>query len=585
METEKIMTDPFRKMLDERFGMFVHYGLYSGLGGYYNGKEIKGNAEWIQRFAPVPLVEYEQTGRETFCPSPDFAKNLVRSAKAAGMRYIVITSKHHDGFCLFKTEVSDYNSWDFFGRDLIGEVAEACRDEGLQLGLYYSHTLDWHEKDGAGNFLAASGIRSHNRNWLDFPDDNIDFEKYFREKCLPQVREILTNYGPINLVWFDYPHDITKEQSMELRDLVKSIQPDCQINSRISFGFCDYQSLADNALPVAPTGVNMECLITLNDSWGYHRGDDNWKTAEDTVGVLCRTLTSDSTLLLNVGPMPDGSLTPETEKILTDMGEWTKRNSDAVYGRITGNPFSTVFSWGYISQKDTKLFLYVNDKTADELILPGVSGKIKSVCLLGADDRIDYEMEDKILSIRTVKTDMLVPVYAVEFESVPEFNKEIMQSGDVITLGILWAGKTCNGTETERLSVDGDRYNEGYGKGGARVDVETYEVLDFWTNADETIYWDAYFSKPGVYEAELIHRPADKYDSYLLTLDSVTNFIDMKNEKGRFRLSKTGEANIRIRRAAGYVTVIKPGKYRVLLKRDSDGENLPVSEVRFKLIG
>lgn len=585
---QKNMTDPFRKMLDERFGMFVHYGLYTGFEGYYHGKEIKGCAEWIQRFGGIPLAEYEQTGRETFCPSPDFARNLVRSAKQAGVRYIVLTSKHHDGFCLFKTEVSDYNSYDFFGRDLCRELVDACNEEGLQVGFYYSHTLDWHEKDAGGNYLAASGRESHNRNWLDFPDDNIDFEKYFREKCLPQIREILTNYGPVNLIWFDYPHDITKEQSVELRDLVKSLQPDCQINSRISHGLCDYQSLADNALPVAPTGLNMECLITLNDSWGYHRGDNNWKTAEDTVGVLCRTLTSDSTLLMNVGPMPDGSLTAETEKILADMGEWTKRNSDAVYGRITGNPFSTVFSWGYASQKDKKLFLYVKDNNIDKITLPGIAGEIKSVCLLGSDAQIGYEFNENILNLKLEKTDMLMPVYAIEFEDTPVYNKEIMQCGDEISLGILWAGKVSEDTKDKdftKLSVDGDEYCEGYGKNGAQLDYFGFDTLAFWTKPEEIICWDAYFSQKGEYAAELIHRPLDEgYGSYSLTLGDVTNYVDMKNEKNRFRVSKTSVANIRICRDGGHFEVNAPGKYRIMLKRESEGENLPVSEVRFTLV-
>ena len=590
------MQDPFRHLMDERFGMFIHYGIYSALGGSYHGEKIKGLGEWIQRHARIPIAEYEKIGREQFCPAPDFAKKIVKSAKAAGIRYIVLTSKHHDGFCLFKTNASSYNTYDFFGRDLCRELADACREEGLEVGFYYSHTLDWYEKDAGGSHYAATWADAHNRNDWDFPDENINFEKYLQEKCFPQVRELLENYGPLKIIWFDFPHDITYEQSAALRALVKSIQPDCQINSRIAHGLCDYYSLGDNGLPTAPRGVNTECLITLNHTWGFRFDDDQWKTPADTIGILSRCLTSDATLLLNVGPRADGSLTPETEHILAEMGKWTSRNADAVYGRITGNPFSSLFSWGRVAVKENKLFLYVTDTAAESLSISGIEGKVASVSLLGSDEKIGYSFENGRLTVSAVKTDMTVPVYAVTFEEVPVFSREIMQNGNDISLGIFWASKVkrgCEDGELEKLRYEIDHYRKDYGTHG--LAIQHTDNAHKWSSAEEIMAWDVYVTEPGTYEAEVIHAPYNVYQSevynlptptkgtFTLSANGVKNAVEVE-ESSRYRISLTGGDNIRIVHRAGTFTFNQVGKQRILLARTEDGESLPVTDVKLRKI-
>lgn len=164
------MDNNFKNMLSDRLGMFVHYGLYSSFGGRYNG-EVSRLGEWIQRHIEIPISEYVDFARKNFCPASDFAKKLVKSAKDAGMRYIVLTSKHHDGFCLFKSNADSYNTYDFFGRDLCREVVDACREAGLEIGFYYSHALDWHEKNAGGNHtLSHPHLNAKHRNFWDFPD-------------------------------------------------------------------------------------------------------------------------------------------------------------------------------------------------------------------------------------------------------------------------------------------------------------------------------------------------------------------------------------------------------------------------------
>ncbi len=587
------MKDPFRKILDKRFGMFVHYGIYSALAGFYRGKRIEGLGEWIQKNGRIPISEYSKIGREQFCPSENFARDLVLAAKKAGIRYIILTSKHHDGFCLFKTAVSDYNTYDYFGRDLCRELADECRKEGLDIGFYYSHTLDWYEKNAAGNFYAGTGTRANNRNSWDYPDDNIDFEKYLREKCIPQVKELLTNYGPLNIIWFDFPHDITKEQSAELRKIVKELQPSCQINSRIAHGLCDYYSLGDNVLPTAPNGIKSECLVTLNHTWGYRSDDHDWKSPESMINILSRCLTSDSTLLLNVGPRADGSLTTETKNILNAMGEWTARNSEAVYGDITGNPFSSEFPWGYVSVNDKNLYLYLKDPRALNLELAGIDGKITSVSLLGCDGRVSYSYKDGRLNVACLKTELKNPVYRVKFESTPTYSRDIIQNSDVISLGILWASK-IKGSDTasapERLIYEFDEFDEKYRKHGLAINRSNYAHM--WTSSDESLVWDAYINEPGTYSAELIHVPYNSYlkeeyskpcelkDKFIISADGQANTVDIP-EKSRYCISLTGGENVRIVHSAGSFKFDRPGKYRIILSRAENGESLAVTDLCF----
>lgn len=589
------MADAFRKIMDERFGMFVHYGLYSALGGYYKGKRVDGLGEWVQKHGKIPIAEYEKLGREGFCPKPDFAKKLVSKAKAAGMRYIVLTSKHHDGFCLFNTKYSDYNSYKFFGRDLCRELADECRRQGLQVGFYYSHTLDWYERDAGGNYFSSilarhpdkpEAARARNRNYWDYLDDNINFEKYLREKCFPQVQELLENYGELNIIWFDFPHDITKEQSTELRAWVKKFQPNCQINSRIAHGLCDYYSLGDNGLPTVPRGVNTECLTTLNNTWGYRSDDDNWKTPVENIEILCRCLTADATLLMNVGPYADGTLTPETEHILEEMGKWTARNGEAIYGRVTGNPFPTTFPWGHLAVKDSRMFLYLTKESfareGGKITVAGIDGTPVCARLLGDNTHVAFTYENGMLTLECAASELKVPVYEIEFESVPTYSKAIMQNGDVITLSVNFGGKVKRGhelDEIEKLRYEFDQFRRDYGKNGLAVNGSDHTHA--WTKADEILTWDALITSPGTYEAELVQLPPVKDFSLVLTVGG--KCATVSNEvKESFSISKTLEGNERIVRAAGIFEIEEAGVCRILLSRERDGDDIMITEIRLK---
>jgi len=303
------------------YGMMIHWGLYALLGGEWKGRRMEDIGEWAQQYFRIPIAEYSRLA-DAFNPVLFDAEEWVKLAKDAGMKYMVVTSKHHDGFCLFHTKVDRWNVVDAtpFGRDVIAELAEACYKHGLRLGLYYSQELDWHEPNGGGYTAGKTwcGGKAYWTNNWDFPDDGAkEYSQCFRDKIIPQVTELLTGYGDLCLIWFDTPHTISPAQSRELFELVKHYQPGCLVNSRIGNGLGDYHSTGDNETDF-PAGANAlyECPATLNDTWGYKPFDQNWKSPE-TVRALRESLNGRGiNYLLNVGPDPLGRIPAPAAEIL-----------------------------------------------------------------------------------------------------------------------------------------------------------------------------------------------------------------------------------------------------------------------------
>lgn len=318
------------------YGMMAHWGLYSLLAGEYRDRRVKTYAEWIQSCMAIPNLEYEQLAR-AFCPVYFQAEEWVKLAKDAGMRYFVFTAKHHDGFAMFRSEADPFNVVDAtpFGRDVVAELAEACYKYDMPFGLYYSQELDWHHPHGGGydHFEPCGGV-SWDNSW-DYPDaEKKDFSICFEEKIKPQVTELLTRYGDLCLIWFDVPHTITTEQSLELNQLVKACQPDCLINSRIGNGAYDYVSLNDNEYPTKrpetqedldPNGLSgfkvspydlYETPGTLNSSWGFKYYDQNWISAETIVERRRKLNGMGVNYLLNVGPDGLGRIPSFSQEIL-----------------------------------------------------------------------------------------------------------------------------------------------------------------------------------------------------------------------------------------------------------------------------
>jgi alpha-L-fucosidase len=311
---------------DAKFGLFIHWGLYAIPAGEWKGRRIPGLGEWIMFRAPVPVRQYEQLAAQ-FNPVKFDADGWVRFAKDAGMKYIVITSKHHDGFALYDSKVSTYDIVDAtpFKRDVLRELAEACAKHSIQLGFYYSQAQDWHDPNGAGN------------TWDFGPDEKKDFDKYLREKAEPQVRELLTQYGPVALVWFDTPRMMTAERAQRFIDLVRSLQPNTLIDGRLGAPG-DYANTSDNVIPGDVQREPWETPATINHTWGYRKDDQDWKSPGEVTFKLVDIVSKGGNYLLNVGPMADGTIPQPSQDVLRTVGRWLATNGEAVYA-ASATPF------------------------------------------------------------------------------------------------------------------------------------------------------------------------------------------------------------------------------------------------------
>lgn len=343
---------------DAKYGMFIHWGLYAIPAGEWKGQRCLGLGEWLMNRCKVPVAEYAALAGQ-FNPVKYNPDEWVQLAQDAGMKYIVITSKHHDGFALFKSAVSPYNAVDAtpYKRDIIKQLAEACARRGMRLGFYYSQSQDWHEKDGVGN------------TWDFGPDADAsgkelkNYDAYLRGKAEPQVKELLTNYGPVALIWFDTPRFMAGERGDRFSSIVRQTQPDTLIDGRLG-NEGDYRSTGDNVIPPEASTEAWETPATINHTWGFRKDDTDWKAPHQIAFKLIDIVSKGGNYLLNVGPTAEGVIPQPSQDILRTVGRWLKVNGEAVYGAGM-SPFGEEFGeWTSKNAKDVrgqKLFLANNE--------------------------------------------------------------------------------------------------------------------------------------------------------------------------------------------------------------------------------
>lgn len=416
---------------DARFGLFIHWGLYAQPAGEWQGQEHAGIGEWIQHWAKIPTSEYEAL-QDTFNPTKYDAEAWVKLAKDAGMKYIVITSKHHDGFALFESEHSD---WDMggtpYGKDLLKPLAEACEKHGIKLCFYHS-IMDWHHPH--------YGQQAEWRGNHDTPEPNMDIYRDYMKK---QIHELLTNYGDIGIMWFDgeWEDAWTHEMGVDLYNYCRSIQPDVIVNNRVDKGRAgmagmtkegefvgDYgtpeQEIPDTGFGA---GVYWESCMTMNDTWGFKKNDHNWKSNETLLRNLIDIASKGGNFLLNVGPTAEGEIPQPSIERLQVMGKWMDKYGESIYG-TSASPFEQV-SWnGRATQKPlpgggTRLYLHVFEWPADgKLVVKLLQNEPQRAKLVGSDQELSISGtagEWEIL-LPADPPDKIASVIAVDIEGEPE---------------------------------------------------------------------------------------------------------------------------------------------------------------------
>lgn len=380
---------------EARFGMFVHWGLYSVLGRH----------EWAMEQEAIPVAEYAPLARE-FKPKPNAARDWARLAKKAGMKYMVMTSKHHEGFCLFDTKTTTYCATKQGpGRDLVKEYLEAARAEGLRAGLYYS-LMDWHHPDGA----RCATDEAARRRFVDYIHTH--------------VREICSNYGKLDVLWYDVAWPLSAEgwESVRMNQMVRGLQPDIIINNRSKVPE-DFDTPEQRIQ--ASKSRNWEACMTMNDSWGYHKADDDWKSPKTIVRNLITCARGGGNYLLNIGPLPDGSIPPESVRILTAVGDWTSRNGPSIYG--TDPCQVTRSNYLNFSRRGNTLYAHAWAWPGETVTIGGLTSKVVSAKFLVSGKPVKFVQDEwrvRLTGLPTNAPDTPVTTLVVECDSEPKQDME-----------------------------------------------------------------------------------------------------------------------------------------------------------------
>ncbi|MBN1584079.1 MAG: alpha-L-fucosidase [Anaerolineae bacterium] len=464
---------------EARFGMFIHWGPYSLLAGEWNGRQVPvgENAEWIMQKLEIPVDAYRQIAHQ-LNPVAFDAQAWVALAKAAGMKYLVITAKHHDGFAMYHSQVSEYNIVDAtpYKRDPMPELAAACREAGIRFCFYYSHREDWDHPDAYGN------------DW-NYDDSKKDFERYLEEKSKPQLRELLTNYGPLGLIWFDRGL-YTQQQAREFYDIVHELQPECLVNGRVG-GYeqelvGDYQDLNDNGMPIGGIQEVWETPQTLNETWGYSRFDTEWKSHREVIRRLVEIASRGGNYLLNIGPTAEGVIPEATVEILTRVGEWVSRNGESIYGTTAG-PFADL-PWGYCTVKDQKLYLHVFDWPQDgTLQVRGLRNVVQEAYLLADKTKLSVTREDDGLFISVPKTppDEVDTVVVVRIEDAPDVDPPVVRQAEDGTITLDYVHAVTSGKAIKRFNRRG-RFH-----------------ISKWTGPEDAVTWHVDVPRPGTFKVTM----------------------------------------------------------------------------------
>ena len=519
-----------------KFGMFVHWGVYSTTGGLYKGQKLPNSAEWMMCRGRIPIAEYEEYAG-MFNPTEFDADEFVGLAKQAGMKYLVITAKHHDGFSMFGSKCNPYNVVEAtpFGRDIMRELADACQKQGIRFGFYYSQAQDWHHPGGFGN------------NW-DKTIERVSSDKYVMEKAVPEVKQLLTEYGPIGIFWWDTPRKMSKDSFDALHSLT-DLQTDVITNDRLGEDYPgDYKTFERKIPNQGPVGKDWEVCMPISGSWGYKIGDDKFKSAETLIRNLIDISHKGGNYLLNVSPTGDGTLLPQAVERLEIIGKWMEVNGESIYG-TTGSPFPSL-PWGRCTKKQvedgTLLYLHVFDWPADgKLVVPGLKNQVQGAWLLNGKAKLLTAAGDEGVSVT-------LPAEAPnDYASVVV----VKVNGTLEVEAVL---PTVDSEGRLMLSVS-DAFihnNEGSQDAALRAHDDIPHI-GLWTDKEAYVEW-TFRAEPGNYEVLAEFSVDSPKTEFSFGLVGVPQMVEMESTGGYGKYVEKSLGTLRVESAGEQTVRIKP---------------------------
>ena len=525
-----------KKLYEDKFGLFVHFGPYAQLEGVWDGKEV--SAEWIMRRGFIPVKEYEKQAAGKFMPENFSAKDWVDIAENAGMKFIVVTAKHHDGFAMYNS-AHPYNLVDFagFGRDILQELSLECSQRDMNLGFYYSQSQDWHEEGGVGNHWDFEGVTK--------PQDK--FDTYFNEKAVMQVKELCSNYGDIFMIWFDTPAQMDDDKCRLMMDIVKENQPAALVNSRLGNGYGHFDVSIDNGkTPSVSTAAWLPDLkipwqthesVTQN-GWGYtsYGGEmDRSEEYTDFIYSLCRIVGNGGVYLLNVGPRPDGTIPPSQVNSLRAIGEWLEINGESIYG---ADPGPLKFPPFAITSKPGKIYLHVKEPAQEQVELKGILSKVRNAYCLADKSKqsLAFRQNKENLSI-SIPEELRQPrITVVVLEIADNEARVIDETLQQLSNGVIQLPVEKCEFATRRTSYD---YEE--------------KVTQRWgENSKQGLIWTVNVTSPGDFrvisedngENRLQYNIVASGDTLLLNAKGEIDVMSKKEHEGTIHISQSGDQTI-----------------------------------------